>query len=232
MASRTLVLGDIHGCLTALEAILSAVDAGPGDTLVVLGDMIDRGPDSFGVIEKLLSFKTVGNLVSLRGNHEIMMIQAMNTGNDEAWIRSGGYSTLKSFGHRGKGPWRETVPSDFELFLRNDCVDYWESDEFVMTHAGLEAGLPLSDQPESTLFWSRLETAPLAHFSGKISIHGHSIMPDFQPWAWPHAWYLDTGAYLADGWLTCVEIQSRQIWQANQKGIIRPGVWTYPLDHR
>lgn len=232
MAPRTLVVGDIHGCLRALDAVLSAAAAGYGDTLVVLGDMIDRGPESLGVIEKLLDFKEKGKLVALRGNHEIMMVQAMKTGRDGTWLKSGGLSTLKSMGYKGFGPWRDLVPDAVHVFLHDECADFWENDRFVMSHAGFEAGLPLSDQPDSVLFWNSLESDPVPHYSGKISVHGHTVMPGFQPMSWPHAWFLDTGVYLEGGWLTCVDLDTQEIWQGNQEGQTRAGQWSMPTDHR
>lgn len=225
MARRTLVIGDIHGCLAALEAVLNAAGASRGDTLVVLGDSIDRGPDSPGVIERLLGFKETGTLVPLRGNHEVMMLQAMDGERDGLWLRAGGRMTLERLGFKGVGPWRSLIPRFMADYLRNECLDYWETGGFIMTHAGIEAGLSLSDQPESTLYWNSLEGDPAPHFSGKTAIHGHTIMPCRMPWAWPFAWYLDTGSYLADGWLTCVDIGTRDVWQANQKGQSRTGQW-------
>lgn len=223
--SQTLVLGDIHGCLKALEAVLAAAEAQKGDTIVALGDMIDRGPDSYGVIEKLESFKEIGKLVPLRGNHEIMMVQALKTGRDRTWLNSGGIRTLESLGYKGTGPWRHLVPDRMFKFLTDECLDYWENSGFVMAHAGFEAGLPLEQQPDSVLFWNKFENRPVQHYSGKIAIHGHTVMPDYQPWAWEHSWFVDTGVYLADGWLTCVNLETREIWQANQQGFVRPGVW-------
>lgn len=223
---KTFVIGDIHGCLMALEAVLAAADVQVGDTIIVLGDMIDRGPDTHGVIKKLQSFKEKGQLIPLRGNHEIMMVHAIKTGRDGTWLKSGGLNTLESFGYKGDGSWHHLIPETILEFLINECVDYWEDSRFIMTHAGLEAGLPLNHQPDSVLFWNKIESDPTPHFSGKISIHGHTVMPDFNPRVWPHTWFLDTGAYLEQGWLTCVDLESQDVWQANQQGIVRPGVWT------
>ena len=76
MNSRILAIGDIHGCSQALDTLLSLVKLGRDDLLVTLGDYVDRGPDSRGVIERLLSIFRREQLVALRGNHEIMMLQA------------------------------------------------------------------------------------------------------------------------------------------------------------
>ena len=229
---KTLVLGDIHGCLMALEAVLSAANAHEEDTIIALGDMIDRGPDSYGVIKKLKSFNEKGELIPLRGNHEIMMAHAIKTGRDRSWLKSGGLSTLVSLGYKGSGPWQHLIPDGMLKFLIDECVNYWENSRFIMTHAGLEAGLPLDNQPDSVLFWNKAESDPIPHFSGKLSIHGHTVMQDYHPCAWPHTWFLDTGVYLDQGWLTCVNLDSQQVWQANQKGVIRPGIWMEGINQR
>src|SRR5690348_111666 len=98
--SRTLVIGDIHGHLTALEAILRAVGLAKGDTLVALGDYIDRGPDSRGVLDRMVALESECQLIPLLGNHEEMMLASRirgRTGNAE-WLSNGGDKTLESYG--------------------------------------------------------------------------------------------------------------------------------------
>lgn len=226
---RTLVIGDIHGCLTALESVLSAAGYSTQDTVIVVGDMIDKGPSSAQVIDYLVNFRKRGKLIALRGNHEILFQHALKTGNNSAWLRSGGNTTLSSFGYNGKGVWQNSIPTSFIDFINRDCHDFWEDESFIVTHASLEAGMTMQDQPPSTLFWSKLEEAPMPHYSGKLAIHGHTVMSGFQPHAWKSTWAIDTGVYCDAGWLTCVDVGTRCTWQANNKGDIRSAVWVESL---
>ena len=77
---RTLVIGDIHGCWRALQALLAAVDLRPDDRIITLGDYVDRGPNSRGVVERLIELHARGNLIPLRGNHDEMMLEARRSG--------------------------------------------------------------------------------------------------------------------------------------------------------
>ena len=99
---RQFAIGDIHGCLTALQVLDNELAFGDGDTVVTLGDYVDRGPDSRGVIEFLLGLRKRCHLVALRGNHEIMMLRARD---DRSlllnWIACGGETTLDSYGATG-----------------------------------------------------------------------------------------------------------------------------------
>src|SRR5436190_20525021 len=95
--SRVLAIGDVHGCSRALDLLLTDLDPRDGDTVVTLGDYIDRGPDSKGVLDRLLGLHRAGRLVALRGNHEIMMLAARQSQSDMAyWPHFGGRETLHS----------------------------------------------------------------------------------------------------------------------------------------
>ena len=96
---RTLAIGDIHGCSTALRTLLDAVQPGAADLLVTLGDYVDRGPDSRGVIDTLLDLETRTQLVALTGNHEILLFEALaGAVNQAEWEAIGGRQTLRSYG--------------------------------------------------------------------------------------------------------------------------------------
>ncbi len=222
---RTLVIGDIHGCLTALKTVLAAAEYSNMDTLITVGDMIDKGPSSGQVIDFLIEIGKQGKLIALRGNHEILFQQAYQSGKDSSWLRSGGNTTLASFGYNGKGTWQKSIPKNFIRFISEECKDYWEDDSFIVTHANLEAGMNMQDQPPSTLFWSKLQQDPIPHFTGKLAIHGHTVMPRFQPHAWKSTWAIDTGIFHDNGWLTCVDVGTRCAWQANNNGQIRQCEW-------
>src|SRR5215472_203348 len=93
---RLLAIGDIHGCLHALTALLDLVAPQADDLLIALGDYVDRGPDSRGVLDHLIALHDAGRLIALRGNHDVMMLQARD-GHDLGWLEVGGETTLRSY---------------------------------------------------------------------------------------------------------------------------------------
>ena len=100
-AGRTIAIGDIHGCASALRKLAAEIQPTPSDTLVTLGDYIDRGPDSRGVLDLLIELKHHCRLVPLLGNHEQMLFSARASQTMcRQWQRFGGDATLRS-----SGPW-------------------------------------------------------------------------------------------------------------------------------
>jgi len=100
-APRVIAIGDVHGCSPALNAILDCVDLAADDTLVTLGDYIDRGPDSRGVIDALLAVAKKCRLIPILGNHEEMLLAVVDGQISPAdWLRAGGLATLGSYGPR------------------------------------------------------------------------------------------------------------------------------------
>ncbi len=217
---RTLILGDIHGCLGALDLVLQS--AGPADRIITLGDYVDRGPDSRGVLDRLIALKETGVLVALRGNHDIMMVESANTKSTSQWLYHGGKETLQSYFTTEKQDWPRAIPLAHWQFLSTSLVDYHEDGDFFCVHARVESGLDLADQPESALFWEKLEE-PLMHHSGKTMICGHTKLDGGLPLRFPGTIAIDTGAYSLDGWLTALEWPSLAYWQANQLGETRTG---------
>ncbi len=94
---RLLAIGDIHGCLTALNTLLDAVAPEADDQIIALGDYVDRGPDSRGVLDHLIALHAGGRLIALRGNHDAMMLDARHL-TDSLWLACGGDATLLSYG--------------------------------------------------------------------------------------------------------------------------------------
>jgi serine/threonine protein phosphatase 1 len=229
---RTLAIGDIHGCARALDVLLSAVSPRPEDVLVTLGDYVDRGPDSRGVLDRLVSLHSTGRLVPLRGNHDLMMVHARDW--DEAsaiWLACGGQSTLTSYGATTfNAAELRRVPEAHWEFLEKACVNWHETDTHVFVHASLYPELALRDQPEAVLLWERL-AGPITHVSGKIVVCGHTRQWSGVPISWGKTVCIDTGAYGEDGWLTCLDVEEGCYWQANEDGQMRGGwleeqVWT------
>jgi serine/threonine protein phosphatase 1 len=221
---RTLAIGDIHGCARALDTLLAAVRPQPEDLLVTLGDYVDRGPDSRGVLDRLLALYAGGRLVPLRGNHDLMMLHSRHW--EEAavvWLACGGQTTLTSYGATAlRASELCRVPERHWDFLENACVNAYETDSHVFVHASLYPELPLSDQPDSILLWEKL-AGPVEHVSGKVVVCGHTRQPGGVPVSWGKTVCIDTGVYVEDGWLTCLDVGEGCYWQANERGQLRAG---------
>lgn len=214
---RTLAIGDIHGCSRALATLLAAVAPTSRDRIVALGDYVDRGPDSRGVLEQLLSLHATGRLVALRGNHELMMLDARNGGGSMSmWLMCGGDETLASYGAAAF----KNVPEAHWAFLDEACVDWHEEERHFFVHANAYPDWPLNEQPEDVLFWERV-AGPCAHVSGKIMVCGHTPQRDRLPLNLGTTICIDTAAYEPDGWLTCLDVGSGKYWQANEDGKVR-----------
>lgn len=230
MTTRTLTIGDIHGCLTALETLLEAVEPGPEDVVVTLGDYVDRGPDSRGVIDRLLRLSGETQLYPLLGNHEVMMVGAWRDGQETNWLEYGGEQTLESYGSPTKQGTFADVPDHHWDFLTTACAWYHESSQHLFAHAGLQPDTPIAEQIPLWLFWEKLnpETA-LAHCSGKTVVCGHTPQRDGLPLNLGHTICIDTFVYGEDGWLTCLDVDTGEYWQANQAGESRKSAGSLPV---
>ena len=114
--SRTIAIGDIHGCSAALEAVLQAIDPSPSDTIVPLGDFVDRGIDSKGVLDRLIKLATQCQLIPILGNHDQMMLLARdNKAEFRFWLNCGGDTALDSYGSSGKLSFRTSSPASTRL---------------------------------------------------------------------------------------------------------------------
>jgi serine/threonine protein phosphatase 1 len=220
---RTLVIGDIHGCLTALNSLLALVGPGPEDQFITLGDYVDRGPDSRGVLDRLIALFESGRLVPLRGNHDEMMLACRkDRGERRMWLTYGGVQTLESYGHQPGDDLYEGVPERHYSFLEKDCLDWYETPTHLFAHASIFADVPISGQDEYVLRWRRLD-GPIEHYSGKVFICGHTRQPDGLPLDMKSTICIDTGAYQEDGWLTCLHLETGEYYQANERGETRRG---------
>jgi serine/threonine protein phosphatase 1 len=204
----------------ALDALLTAVKPTPDDLLVFLGDYVDRGPDSKGVLDRLLALRQSHRVVCLRGNHEIMMLEARrNPAELRNWLSVGGVQTMSSYTQSGWKTSFENVPSEHWDLLENHLYDYFETETHVFVHANLYPDVPLDEQPDLMLFWEFVNS-PVQHMSGKVMVCGHSAQKSGVPRAWPTTVVVDTGVY-AGGWLTCLNVNSQKYWQANADGETR-----------
>ena len=191
------------------------IDPRPEDTIVTLGDYVDRGPDSRGVLDELIGLKQQCRLVPILGNHDEMMLEICGgeTGLFGEWLLYGGDATVLSYDR--KVP--EAVPAEHLEFLRS-CRQFYECERHFFVHGSYCSNLPLKDQPGLTLRWESLrERQPGPHYSGKLAIVGHTAQKDGQILDLGYLKCIDTCCY-GQGWLTALEIHSGQIWQADKQG--------------
>jgi serine/threonine protein phosphatase 1 len=217
MPPRTIAIGDMHGCRLALDGLLEALAPEGQDQLVLLGDYVDRGPDSRGVIESLIELSRRCRLVRLMGNHEIMLLRAFDNPRDRHfWLQYGGQATVDSYGGR-----LESIPEEHLDFLRH-CGWYHETDSHLFVHANYLAGLPLDQQPEALLLWTHLiRHLPDRHRSGKTAIVGHTPQTTGDILDLGHLICIDTFCW-GGGWLTALEVRSGIVWQVVREGRPRP----------
>lgn len=216
--ARRLAIGDIHGCAGALAALLKAVQPTADDLLVTLGDYVDRGPASKTVIDLLLDLSTACDHVALRGNHELMMLDALSSESwRSTWLGAGGKATLESYG----GAF-EDIPSAHIEFLTDGLQPYYETDSHFFVHANVQPDKPLDEQSDAARYWQKFRD-PEPHVSGKTMVCGHTPQASGLPIRNDHAISIDTKVYAEDGWLTCLEIETGKIWQANEAGETREG---------
>jgi serine/threonine protein phosphatase 1 len=223
--TRTIAIGDIHGCRVALDTLLAALALGSDDTLVVLGDAIDRGPDSRGVLERLLAVREVCRLVPILGNHEQMLLEAIDGRIPlQDWLMHGGAETLDSY---GKDAALSAVAPRHVEFLRT-WGDYHETSSHFFVHGNYLPQEILSQQPWQWLRWESLRaTMPAAHCSGKTVVMGHTSDRQGEIQDFGHLVCIDTHCY-GGQWLTALEPKTRQVWQANEQGELRECVLPAP----
>ena len=220
-SGRILAIGDIHGCRVALEALLRVVSPDVGDTIITLGDYVDRGPDSAGVIDLLLELDTSHALVPLRGNHEIMMLDAKDGQSwHSTWMRAGGVETLQSYAPDGdtEGSFAD-IPEAHLEFLTNRLEPYFECDTHFFVHANADPRIDLNMQSDPHLYWRRYRD-PEPHRSGKTMVCGHTTQLTGLPATNGHSICIDTWPY-GEGWLTCLDAVAGTLWQASEKGETR-----------
>jgi serine/threonine protein phosphatase 1 len=223
MAGRTIAIGDIHGCSAAFETLLAAIQPDRHDSIVTLGDYIDRGPDSRGVVDRLIRLAGRCHFIPIQGNHEEMFAAALR---DKAairsWLECGGVDTLRSYGWaagtgRALADW---FPKSHLEFLAG-CRPYFETETHVFVHAGLVADVPLDRQPGVALRWrvTQADTA-VPHCSGKVTVVGHTPQHGGEVLDLGFLICIDTNC-ARGGWLTAIDVGSGRGWQADDRGRLR-----------
>lgn len=218
---RIYAVGDVHGCLDRLlalhELIAEDLAARPvGEPrLIHLGDYVDRGADSAGVVARLADSDPLPGVptVNLMGNHEHMMLAAIATGETEAtelWLANGGADSLLSWDvPRSAQPkeWPNYLPKQHLVFLRDLDVRH-EAGGYLFVHAGVRPGIPLERQSRHDLLWIREPFLSFKDSFGPIVVHGHT--PRHEPVVRPNRIGIDTGAVMG-GVLTCLVLEEDKL---------------------
>ena len=225
---RAYAIGDVHGRLDLLDDILEQVETDNRSrrkaktAIVFLGDLIDRGPASAGVIDRLRTFRPAHvRTIFLMGNHEEILLRIvkgeMTLVTD--WLRFGGAECLESYGidpeEVRRLPRREAhrlivqgIPEDHVSFI-SSFVDSASFGGYLFVHAGIRPGVPLASQSPQDLRWIRQAFLHDETDHGRIVVHGHTISEEVE--LLPNRIGIDTGAYRT-GTLTALGIEAAQRW--------------------
>lgn len=224
---RIYAIGDIHGRRDCLDDLLIRIGEddrlrGPAKTtLVLLGDLVDRGPESRGVIERLSQLAALRPCIFLMGNHEEVFIDAWegDEGAARLFHRIGGRETLLSYGvtpgdydaadfPRLLELLAQNVPVEHIAFLRG-FLDTWRSGDYLFVHAGIRPGTPIEEQQPADMRWIRDRFLDDPRDHGVVVVHGHSISAVVEDL--PNRIGIDTGAY-ASGKLTAIGLEGSERW--------------------
>ncbi|MEO6248585.1 MAG: metallophosphoesterase family protein [Sphingomicrobium sp.] len=219
-ATRVYAIGDVHGCLEALERLLTEITLDSASytgrvILVMLGDLVDRGPESAGVIDRVLHRRLPGDEQHvLMGNHEEAILGVyQGSVEPRGWLSYGGLQTLESYGidrteHFARAfdlgrRMHEAIPVDHVDFLRS-LPDQLRIGDYLFVHAGIRPGVPIEQQIPADLRWIRSGFLDSDADHGVTVVHGHSISSE--PEAMANRIGIDTGCY-AGGPLTALVLE-------------------------
>lgn len=237
--SDKFVIGDIHGCYEELMALVAAINPTADDTLIFLGDYIDRGANSMAVLDAVLELKNVCKVIALRGNHEVMM-QCAFTEEDYSlrikaltqWRSNGGLQTMQSymFNHNELMSASNLndvfIPKTLQRHIDFIATmpTYHTDDTHIYVHASPRLDMPIAEQDEVNLMWRRPQKADakkrFKHESGKVIISGHTAQHSGKPLKLGGSIIIDSGCYIT-GWLTALSINDGLFIQSDKYGNIR-----------
>ncbi len=209
MSERVIAIGDIHACVLPLRKLIDLIQPDATDTIVTLGDYVNRGPDGRGVIDELIRLRDRCHLVPLLGNHDQLLIhnRASRTANPGEPVRDPDIGL-------------ERFRDEHFVFLES-CAMYYEIDTHFFVHANYEANKSLADQDHYTLLWLSLDAKmPKRHCSRKTAIVGHTSQRNGEILDRYYLKCIDTYCH-GGGWLTALEVRTGQTWQVNKIGIER-----------
>ena len=213
---RLFAIGDIHGCVDELATMLSAIAPGRGDTVVFVGDYVDRGPAARDVIELLLEHRRgAADYVFLKGNHEDMMLSFLGLRGHygESFLFNGGVPTLESYGVPEGEPALERIPAEHLDFFKSLTTSYLRP-PYLFVHAGISPLRQLEEQTVEDMLWIRQEFIFNPHQLGSTVVFGHTpmraVMVDL-----PFKLGIDTGLVYG-GKLSCVEFKEGLLYQVGR----------------
>jgi serine/threonine protein phosphatase 1 len=201
---RTLIIGDVHGCLEMLKRLVEKIDYRPGqDSLIFLGDYIDRGPEAMGVVEYILSLSRLSSGVHcLIGNHEAIFLDYLEGRDRRSFILNGGTTTLQSY-HAARGAAVDQLVPDTHMNFYKSLKVYIELEDYLVVHAGFRPNLAIDKQPLMDMIWIRDPFISSDYDFGKRVIFGHT--PFYEPFVMSNKIGLDTGAVYGNK-LTCLDL--------------------------
>ncbi len=169
-----IAIGDIHGCAQSLDLLLKRLSPAPDDHLVFIGDYVDRGPDSKGVIDRLIALRETHSCTFLRGNHEALMLAYLNGGEADLWWANGGIATLRSYQADNAAL---EIPEAHVDFIRSTQL-YYDTPDFFFVHAGLKPSLTIDENlrryGEEVLLWERSHLQASTTVWEKPVVFGHT----------------------------------------------------------
>jgi serine/threonine protein phosphatase 1 len=218
MDGRTFVVGDLHGCLDELQVLLDGTAPRAVDTIIFLGDYVDRGPASRAVIDRLIRLRSEGpRCVFLRGNHEDMFLAYMGFAGHygDAFLVNGGRATLHSYDLDGcdRAEVAQRIPQAHREFLLQ-LQEHEVVGDFLCVHAGVNPLHSLEQQSAEDRLWIRDEFIRNRHLLPYIVVFGHTphreVLLDL-----PYKIGLDTGLVYSNK-LSCLELQSGDLFQVRR----------------
>ncbi|REJ88625.1 MAG: serine/threonine protein phosphatase [Planctomycetota bacterium] len=212
-AGRTIAIGDIHGCSAALDVLLRELSLTATDTVIVLGDVVDRGPDTKGCIDRLLELKHEARFLHIMGNHEEMMLDAYVGGPwANAWLRYGGQEMLDSYG----GSF-DAIPEEHLDFIRSG-MDFFATGNAIFAHAAINPAQTMEQQTVHFLRWNRIVGNEPPHVSGRPIVCGHTAQPSGRPLVFDGWCCVDTCVYGPSGALSALAVEENLIYRSCQHG--------------
>ena len=218
---RVLAIGDIHGRYDRLSSVFNKINFSSKDFLILLGDYVDRGNENLHCLQWAMRISKLPNVVALRGNHEQMMLYYYLLGGTEAaiWLPNGGDKTKAELDR-----WCNEEELNRALRFINDRPLYYKmtigDEDYIFVHAGLKPNKPLEDQDKESLLWIREEFYNGYRGSANV-ICGHTPTPFIERnlyypiRLWNKITLLDTGSFMRDGKISCIDILSGMIWQSD-----------------
>jgi serine/threonine protein phosphatase 1 len=201
---KIFVIGDIHGCLDMLKRLIDKIEWNPAnDRLIFIGDYIDRGENSKGVIDFILRLKKDSTLIQcLLGNHEQMFLDYLSGVDSQTFLLNGGLSTLRSYEAIKKSKDDPLIPSSHLDFF-SSLLTMIELEQYYIVHAGFQPNIGIEDQNLNDMLWIREEFIYSDYDFGKVVIFGHT--PFNSPLVMKNKIGIDTGAVFGN-YLTCLEL--------------------------